>query len=73
MTAPDFVAQTAEPKTGLERRSWFVKHADEFRAKGATFFQYSVDVAHNPYLCLVEGWKVQPNPQPAAHFQRTPA
>ena len=71
MTDPDFVAQTAEPMTGADRRAWFGDRYAEFREKGATWMQYSVDDAENPLIALAEGWLVRPKAQPTPHFQMT--
>ena len=69
MSDPDFVAQTAEPMTRDERLAWFQERNREFKERGATWAQYSVDDADNPKIALFEGWLVRPKEQPAPHFQ----
>ena len=71
MSDPDFVAQTAEPMTGDERRAWFQERAREFRDSGAAWMQQSVDDTRDPMTSLAEGWLVRPKVQPAPYFQRT--
>ena len=71
MTKPDFVAQSAEPMTGKERRAWFDCRAIEMRDRGASWLQFSVDGPEAPTITLAEGWKERPPIQPAPHFQMT--
>lgn len=73
MTAPDFVAQTAERMTAADRHQWFRKRVDEFKAGGATWGRFAVDDTHNPVTALVEAWRVRPAVEPPPRFQMTAA
>jgi hypothetical protein len=65
---PDFIAQTAELMTDVERRKWANERAAEFFNQGATHHRLT---AHEtiPHLLLLEGWKVRPEDEGEPHFQ----
>lgn len=67
---PDFIAQTSEVQDVDERSQWFIKMADEFSGKGATCGRCSSH-PDNEFLCLVEGWIVQPEDQGPVRWNLT--
>lgn len=64
---PEYLAQTAELKTGDERRSWVKARYDEAKAQGMRHGRVSFDEANN--LLLVEAWKVRPRNEGAPRWQ----
>ena len=67
----DYAQQSAEPMSFAERLAWFQSRAREMKAEGATFFQFSIDDATTPKICLIEGWRERQNPSPAPQFFMT--
>jgi hypothetical protein len=65
---PDFISQTAEPMSKVERRKWAIERAAEFFNQGATHYRLT---SHEtiPNLLLLEGWKVRPEDEGEPHFQ----
>lgn len=55
MSEPTYIAQSREPMSPEQRRSWIKERADEAMVKGCRWFRASVHTTM-PELTLVEGW-----------------
>lgn len=70
--SPDFSAQTAEARTPLDQHQWLRARSAEFKAEGATWLRAAVHPS-DPWLTLLEGWRVRPEPEPEPAFHMVPA
>lgn len=66
---PEFLAQTAEPMTGVERQAWFRARAVEANERGLYWARYSVDDADDPKITLIECWRECPDDHGEPRFQ----
>lgn len=65
--APEFLAQTGEAKSAVDRRSWIELMAAEARKRGCTFSRATFDTGRD--LLLFEAWLTRPVVVPEPHFQ----
>lgn len=68
---PDYWAQTAEPMTQDEIRTWVIDAAEDARNQGCTETRVAWCDDVEPMIILLEGWKVRPDPWPTPHFHVT--
>lgn len=64
---PDYLAQTGECRTAVERDAWIKARVDEAKAEGCRHGRMSYDEEHNLYL--VEAWKERPDDEGEPRFQ----
>lgn len=69
--APNFAAQTGEPKTQKDRSYWMETQHHLMKKRRITWCRFTLDEERG--IMLAEGWVTRPKVEPPAAFFLTPA
>ena len=65
---PDLTYHTTDSLTDVQRESWYRTREDVAIAKGARYTRRSNTEREGTTIHLLECWRVEPSPLPAADF-----